>query len=112
MVSCFTIGCWLSSCYAAIGCPHVSSKLLVYHVYSYLKELVSSKPDATVNESQTQNATAVAYDVSFRTDQIICADTTVTCNLENSASIFESPMRKDQFKRPVTDLDDFDKSVV
>jgi transposase len=92
------------------------SKTLIYNVYSYLKELVASKPDATVKElfSQTQKATADVCSVSYRTVQRICAeaDRNAASNVVDGTAFFESPKKGTLRKRPVTDLDDFDKCVI
>ena len=92
------------------------SKMVVYHVYSYFKELVSSKPNATVQElfSHTQKITADACGVSYRTVQRICAeaDRTAAANVMNNAPVFDSPKKKKPRTKPITDLDDFDKTVI
>ncbi|GBM81453.1 hypothetical protein AVEN_214209-1 [Araneus ventricosus] len=74
------------------------SEMVVYNVYSYLKELVSSKPNSTVKElfSQTQKVTADACGVSYRTVQRICteADMTAAAEVLNNIPVFESPKEK------------------
>ncbi|GBN38779.1 hypothetical protein AVEN_112830-1 [Araneus ventricosus] len=71
------------------------SKMAVYNMYSYLKELVSSKLNAIVKELflQTQQVTADACGVSYRTVQQICAEADMTAAAEvlNNIPVFESP---------------------
>lgn len=92
--------------------------MVIYSVYSYFKELLSSKPNATVQElfSQTQKVTADACGagVSYRTVQRICAeaDRTAAADLLNNIPVFESPKKKNPRTKLITDLDDFDKCVV
>ena len=90
------------------------SKIVIYNVYNYLKELMSSKPNATVKELflQTQKVTADACGVSYRTVQRICAEADRNAAIQNNSQIFESPKKKNPRAKPVTGLDDFDKSVV
>ncbi|GBN53136.1 hypothetical protein AVEN_102427-1 [Araneus ventricosus] len=92
------------------------SKMVDYNVYSYLKELVSSKPNATVKELflQTQKLTANACGVSYKTVQRNCeeADMTAAAEILNNIPVFESPKKKNQRTKPITNLNDFDKSVV
>ncbi|GBM61897.1 hypothetical protein AVEN_239161-1 [Araneus ventricosus] len=90
--------------------------MVVYYVYSYLKELVSSKPNATVKELflQTQKVTADVCGVSDRTVQRLCAEADMTAVAEflNNIPVFESPKKENPRTKPITDLDDFNKSVV
>ncbi|GBM31878.1 hypothetical protein AVEN_183285-1 [Araneus ventricosus] len=61
------------------------SNMVVYNVHSYLKELVSSKPNATVKEellSQRQKVTADACGVSCRRVQRSCAEADMTAAAE------------------------------
>ncbi|GBM61144.1 hypothetical protein AVEN_26744-1 [Araneus ventricosus] len=92
------------------------SRMVVYNLYNYLKKLASSKPNATIKELflQKQNVTADASGVSYRTVQRICAEADMTAAAEvlNNIPVFESPKKKNPRTKPITDLYDFDKSVV
>lgn len=92
------------------------SKMVVYNVYSYFKELLSSKPSATAKELflQTQKVTADACGVSYRTVQRICAeaDKSAAAEVLNNIPVFQSPKKKNPRTKRVTGLDDFDKDVV
>lgn len=93
------------------------SKVLIYHVYKYFKELVESKPNTTIKElfQQTQKATSDACGVSRSTVQKICAeaDRTLVVDLEGqSIPSFESPKKSSPHTKPITDLDDFDMNIV
>ncbi|GBM93780.1 hypothetical protein AVEN_252746-1 [Araneus ventricosus] len=72
--------------------------MVVYNVCSYLKELVSSKPNATVKElfSQTQKVTADACGVSYKTVQRIYAeaDMAAAAQVLNNIPVSESPKKK------------------
>ncbi|GBN93633.1 hypothetical protein AVEN_37209-1 [Araneus ventricosus] len=74
------------------------SKMVVFNVYSYLKELVSSKPNATVKELilQTQKLTADACGVSYKTVRRNYEETDMTAAAEslNNIPVFESPKKK------------------
>lgn len=87
------------------------SKGIIFHVYNYLKDLMISKPEATVRElfSQTQRTTAEACGVSRSTVQRICAEAD-RCDIAGSS--FESPKKNLPRVKRVTELDDFNKSVV
>lgn len=52
------------------------SKKIIYSVYNHLKDLVNSRPDATIREifASTQEATADACSCNVRTVQRICAE--------------------------------------
>ncbi|KAF8785247.1 hypothetical protein HNY73_010819 [Argiope bruennichi] len=65
-------------------------------------------------ERATQNVTAELCGVSYRTVQRICAEADMTAAAESLKYIlvFESPKKRNPRKKYVTDLDDFDKSVV
>ncbi|GBN79627.1 hypothetical protein AVEN_125810-1 [Araneus ventricosus] len=92
------------------------SKMVVYNAYSYLKELASSKPNATIKELflQTQRVTAYACGVSYRTVQRICTEVDMNAAVEvlNNIPVFESTQKKKKNTRtkPIIDLDDSDKS--
>ncbi|GBN73306.1 hypothetical protein AVEN_128606-1 [Araneus ventricosus] len=92
------------------------SKMVVYNMYSYLKELVSSKPNAMVKELflQTHKVTADMCGVSYRTVQCICAEADMTAAAEvlNNIPVLKSPKKKNLQTKPITDLDDFDKSII
>lgn len=94
--------------------PHLrsQSKRIIYNVYKFLKELVSSKPDEKIKDifAKTQQNTADACGYSLRTIIRICNEgdlTEVTNNLS-----FSSPQKNVSHAKPVTVLDDFNKDIV
>lgn len=99
----------------AANSPHLrkQSKNIIYRVYNYLKELVHSKPNATIKEvfSTTQEITAAMCAVSVRTVQNICREANENLKTQGELS-FESPRKKIPHKSWVTDLDDFNKDIV
>lgn len=92
------------------------SKKIVFSVYNNLKELVHSKPGATINEvfNKTQEMTASLCSLSLRTVQRICQEgnKNVPFTGECSKELFKSPKKKIPHKKWITGLDDFNKDVV
>ncbi|GBL86013.1 hypothetical protein AVEN_89072-1 [Araneus ventricosus] len=72
--------------------------MVLYNLHSYLKELVSSKPNATVKKLflQMQKVTADPHGVFYRTVLQICAEADMTAAAEvlNNIPVFESPKKK------------------
>lgn len=95
------------------------SKTIIYNVYSYLKDLVNNRPNATIREvfQSTQEATANACSCNVRTVQRICAEarTSATAVVDDQQPkiSFKSPNKKKiPHQKWVTGLDKFNQDCV
>ena len=87
------------------------SKGVIYKVYTFLKQL-KDVDDIKSVLSATQEATARACGVSLRSVQRVCEQYRKRMNSETPGPSFSSPKKKIEHKKPVTDVDDFQKDLI